>query len=46
MELTDAINACVAAMSEGMESEIPDEKKEGPVDVVLEEIERKKEAAG
>ena len=30
MELTDAINACVAAMSEGMESEIPDEKKEGP----------------
>jgi len=46
MDLTDAINACVAAMSEGMESEIPDEKKEGPVDVVLEEIERKKEAAG
>ena len=46
MELTDAINACVAAMSEGMESEIPDEKKEGPVDVVLEEIERKKDAAG
>ena len=36
MELTDAINACVAAMSEGMEIEIPDEKKEGPVDVVLE----------
>ena len=41
MELTDAINACVAAMSEGMESEIPDKKKEGPVDVVLEEIEKK-----
>jgi len=46
MELTDAINSCVEAMSEGMESEIHDEPKDGPVDVVLEEIEKKKEAAG
>ena len=46
MDLTDAINACVAAMSEGMESEIKEEKKDEPVDVVLEEIERKKEQAG
>lgn len=42
-QLVDAVNACMAAMSEGMESEIPAKKKEGPTDVLLEEIERKKE---
>lgn len=42
-QLVDAVNACMAAMSEGMESEIPEKKKEGPTDVLLEEIERKKE---
>lgn len=41
-ELIEAINECMNAMSEGMASEIPEKKKEGPVDVVLEEIERKK----
>ena len=42
-ELVDAVNACMSAMSEGMASEIPDKKKEGPVDVMLEEMEKKKE---
>lgn len=41
-ELIEAINECINAMNEGMASEIPEKKKEGPVDVVLEEIERKK----
>jgi hypothetical protein len=42
-ELIEAINECMNTMNEGMASEIPDKKKEsGPVDVVLEEIERKK----
>lgn len=45
-ELFDAVKICAKAMGEGMESEIPDtQKKSGPVDVVLEEIERKKEKA-
>lgn len=42
-ELIEAINACMDAMNEGMSSEIPQKKKTGPVDVVLEEIEKKKE---
>ena len=46
MELADTINACVAAMSEGMASEIPEKKKEGPVDEGLEEMKKKKETAG
>jgi len=41
-ELIEAINECINAMNEGMASEIPEKPKEGPVDVVLEEIERKK----
>ena len=41
-ELIEAINRCMDAMNEGMASEIPEKAKEGPVDVVLEEIERKK----
>jgi len=41
-ELIEAINECINAMNEGMASEIPEKTKEGPVDVVLEEIERKK----
>ena len=40
------VNKCMDAMAEGMESEIPEKKKEGPVDVVLEEIEKKKERDG
>lgn len=43
-ELAEAVNACLAAMNEGMASEIPDKKKEGPVDVTLEEMNKKKEA--
>jgi len=47
MEISDVVNACMKAMDEGMESEIPDETtNSGPVDVVLEEIERKKGKAG
>ena len=46
-DFVDAMNACVEAMSEGMASEIPQTQEEGgKVDVVLEEIERKKEQAG
>ena len=45
-QLTEAIGACINAMTEGMASEIPEKKKEGPVDVVLEEIEKKKERDG
>lgn len=40
------VNKCLDAMAEGMASEIPEKKKEGPVDVVLEEIEKKKERDG
>ena len=43
-EFLEGINACMNAMNEGMESETPGEKKkQGPVDVTLEEIEKKKE---
>ena len=45
-QLMDTISACLNAMGEGMASEIPEKKKEGPVDVVLEEIEKKKERDG
>ena len=41
-ELVGAINACFAAMNEGMASEIPDKSEEGPVDVTLEEMNAKK----
>ena len=42
-EVVTIINACTQAMNEGMASEIPERKKEGPVDVTLEEIAKKKE---
>ena len=45
-ELMENVNACLSAMDEGMRSEIPKEEKTGPVDVVLEQIERKKEPTG
>lgn len=45
-DLLDAVNACMDAMTEGMESEIPEKEQEGPVDVTLEEMKRKKEKAG
>ena len=37
------VSACMDAMNEGMESEIPEKEQTGPVDVVLEEINKKKE---
>ena len=42
-EMAEIANACMEAMSEGMASEIPPEKKDGPVDVTLEEMQKKKE---
>ena len=43
-ELTAAIGAAMDAMNEGLASEIPPaEGKKGPVDVTLEEMEKKKE---
>ena len=43
-DFAKAVNACIHAMNEGMASEVPQEKKnEGPVDVTLEEINKKKE---
>jgi len=43
VNIMDAVNACLDAMGEGMESEIPEPDKDGPVDVALEEINKKKE---
>lgn len=45
-DMPKIVNACMDAMTEGMASEIPDEKKKGPVDVTLEEINKKKEKDG
>lgn len=47
-QMTELINACMKAMSEGMESEIPETESESdePVDVVLEELQKKKEKDG
>ena len=42
-DLADAVNRCMDAMAEGMKSEIPEKKQEGPVDVTLEEMNKKKE---
>lgn len=42
-ELSEMISACMDAMAEGMRSEIPDRAEEGPVDVTLEEMNKKKE---
>lgn len=42
-DMADALNACGKALAEGMGSEIPEEKPEGPVDVTLEEMNKKKE---
>ena len=42
-ELIEAINECMNAMTDGMASEIPAKEDEGPVDVTLEEMNKKKE---
>ena len=44
--LTAAMTACVAAIDEGMASEIPEKKADGPVDVTLEQLNKKKEKEG
>lgn len=41
-EMVTVINACMEALAEGMASEIPEKKQEGPVDVTLEELKKKK----
>ena len=45
-ELMDTVQICVEAMNESMESEYPEKKPEGPVDVTLEEINKKKAKEG
>ena len=42
-ELILMANECLECMTDGMLSEIPDTPQEGPVDVTLEEMEKKKE---
>ena len=42
-KIQDAMRACLDAFNEGMASEIPDKKQEGPVDVTLEKLNKKKE---
>jgi len=42
-KIMEAIEACTKTIAEGMASEIPVKKQEGPVDVTLEEINKKKE---
>ena len=39
-----AINCCMEAIAIGMKSEIPPKEEDGPVDVTLEEMNKKKEA--
>ena len=46
VDLASMLNACTLAMNEGMASEIPTKETDEPVDVVLEEMNKKKEAAG
>ena len=43
-QIPAAMTACMPAMNEGMASEIPEKKDDGPVDVTLEEMNKKKEA--
>ena len=42
-ELANAVSGCMDAMNEGMASEFPEKEKEGPVNVTLEKINKKKE---
>ena len=42
-ELGLVVNSCMDALNEGMMSEIPEKEEEGPVDVTLEEMNKKKE---
>lgn len=42
-KLAEAVNLCMDAIGVGMETEFEDKKPEGPVDVTLEEMNKKKE---
>ena len=42
-DLNGAVGACMEAMNEGMSSEIPEKEDEGPIDVTLAEMNKKKE---
>ena len=42
-DLFPVINECMNAMAKGNESEIPENEDDGPVDVVLEEMKKKKD---
>ena len=42
-EITEIVSACMQAINDGNRSEIPEKPQEGPVDVTLEEINKKKE---
>lgn len=43
IDLASVMNTASQAMAEGMASEIPEKKPEGPVDVMLEQMEKKKD---
>ena len=45
-ELVFMVNACVNAVNDGFRSEIPPKEETGPVDVTLEELNKKKETDG
>lgn len=45
-QIGEMIGRCIEAMTEGMQSERPDEKKNEPVDVVLEQIKKKETKDG
>lgn len=42
-QLAEMVNLCTDAIAEGMASEIPEKEDDGPVDVILEEMKKKKE---
>ena len=42
-EVLSIANECLNCMTDGMKSEIPEKEQEGPVDVTLQEITKKKE---
>ena len=42
-DIMDAVNAIMNAFADGMSSEIPEKVQDGPVDVTLEEMKKKKE---
>ena len=43
MDLVEVVGQCMTAFNEGNQSEIPAEQSDGPVDVTLEQINKKKE---